>query len=53
MSDKVVDNFRQVLASGPAQWEEIRRRAEKLPAHYREVIEKKRRSGESVIRFAA
>ena len=53
MSDRVVDNFRQVLASGPEQWEEIRRQAEKMPAHYKEVIENKRRSGDSVIRFAA
>ncbi len=53
MIDKVLEEIRQNLIEDPERWEQIRIQAEKLPAHYREVIEKKRRSGDPVIRFAA
>ena len=53
MTDKVLEEIRRNRIRDPERWEQIRQQAESLPAHYRDVIEKKRRSGDSVIRFAA
>ena len=53
MIDKVVEEFRFNLTYAPDRWEKIRIQAEGLSAHYREVMEKKRRSEDKVIHFAA
>ena len=53
MKDKVLEEIRQNRIHDPDRWERIRLYAENLRAHYQQVIEKKRRSGEAVIRFAA
>ena len=53
MIDKVVEETRQNRIWDPDRWERIRAQAESLSEHYREVIERKRRSGDPVIHFAA
>ena len=53
MFDKVVEETRQNRIWDPDRWERIRAQAESLSEHYREVIERKRRSGDPVIHFAA
>ena len=53
MFDKVVEETRRNRIWDPDRWERIRAQAESLSEHYREVIERKRRSGDPVIHFAA
>lgn len=53
MVDKVVEETRRNRIWDPDRWERIRTQAESLSEHYREVIERKRRSGDPVIHFAA
>ena len=53
MVDKVVEETRQNRVWDPDRWERIRLQAESLLEHYREVIGRKRRSGDPVIHFAA
>jgi len=53
MVDKVLEEIRQNQTWDPDRWEQIKAQAEGLKAHYREVIEQKRRSGDAVIHFAA
>ena len=53
MKDRVIEEIRQNLKDDPERWERIKRRAESLPAHYRDVIEEKRKSKDQVLHFAA
>ena len=53
MIDKVVEEIRFNRVRNPDRWEQIRIQAEELSVHYREVIEKKRKSPDKVIHFAA
>jgi len=53
MTDKALEEIRQNLEDDPDRWERIKRRAESLPAHYREIIERKKKSEDTVIHFAA
>lgn len=53
MIDKVLAEIQQNMISNPERWEQIRKQAEGLSQHYRDIIEKKRRSGDPVIHFAA
>ena len=53
MQDKVLEEIRQNRIWDPDRFEEIKARAGRAAAHYRDVIERKRRSADTVIRFAA
>ena len=53
MVDKVVEETHQNRIWDPDRWERIRAQAESLSEHYREVIGRKRRSGDPVVHFAA
>ncbi len=53
MVDKVLEEIRLNRVWDPDRWERIKAQAERLSLHYREVIEQKRRSGDTVIHFAA
>ena len=53
IEDKVVKEVRENLSRGPEGLEQIRQKAEIAAAHYAEVIERKRASGDNVIHFAA
>ena len=51
--DRALEEIRQNLADDPKRWEQIKKRAGELSAHYREIIERKRKSKDKVIHFAA
>jgi hypothetical protein len=53
MVDKVLEEIRRNQQKDPDRWELIKTQAEGVAAHYREVIEQKRKSRDTVIRFAA
>ncbi len=53
MKDRVIEEIRQNLIYDPVRWEQIQKQAENLPAHFREIIERKRKSEDPVIHFAA
>ena len=53
MRDKVVEEIRQNRIWDPERFERIKAQAESAEEHYREVIGRKRRSADKVIRFAA
>ena len=53
MRDKVVEEIRRNRIWDPERFEQIRTQAERAAAHYRDVIERKKRSADQVIRFAA
>ncbi len=53
MIDKVLNEIRQNYTPNPKRWEEIKACEEGLKNHYRSVIEKKKKEGKNIIRFAA
>ena len=53
MNDKVLEEIRRNQINDPDRWEQIRIQAEALRQHYRKVIEKKQRSRDKVLHFAA
>ena len=52
MIDKVAEEIKQGQIQDPDKWNRIRSEADKLTNHYRDVIEKKRVSGDRILHFA-
>ena len=53
MIDKVLEEIRQNRVHDPERWKQLEAQAEKLSEHYRDVIDRKQRSGDKAIHFAA
>ena len=53
MIDKVAEEIKQGQIQDPDKWNRIRSEADRLTNHYRDVIEKKRVSGDRILHFAA
>lgn len=53
MIDKTIEEIRKNRAWNPERWKQIQNQATSLSDHYRDVIRRKKESGDPVIHFAA